>query len=207
MENAITDDLDEEFVDEVEKAVKSIYSRLSPKFIGSSTMKGISFVKFLQDIVERMNSSKASTFLSIPSEYELIIQYVSQEATKEILEIYKKRMSQLINEEGKLPMIWEEFEEINDKCTSEARKLFSRKIIGSPIQIENFFEQFNEELSKIKEKFTKRNSKELMIYNENIAKEYWAKFVKIGLTRENLFKVSLNFLNFPFFLFWFKILI
>jgi hypothetical protein len=150
MENAITDDLDEEFVDEVEKAVKSIYSRLTPKFIDSSTMKGISFVKFLQDIVERMNSSKTSTFLSIPSEYESIIQYVSQEATKEILEIYKKRISQLINEEGKLPIIWEEFEEINDECISEARKLFSRKIIGNPIQIENFLNNLMENYLELK---------------------------------------------------------
>ncbi|POG69004.1 guanylate-binding protein [Rhizophagus irregularis DAOM 181602=DAOM 197198] len=187
MENAITDNLDEEFVEEVENAVKSIYSQLPLKYIGSSTMKGMAFVKFLQDTVERMNSSETSTLLSIPSEYESIIQYVSREATNEALEIYKKRMSQLISEE-KLPMIWEEFEEKSEECASETRKLFSGKIIGSPIQIEKFIDQLSGKLSKIKENFTKKNSKELMIYNENIAKKYWEKFVKIGLTLENLFE-------------------
>ena len=70
MEEVKTDELDEDFIEEVMNAVKSIYSQLPPKYIGSSTMKGISFVKFLQNIVERMNSSETSTFLSIPSEYE-----------------------------------------------------------------------------------------------------------------------------------------
>jgi hypothetical protein len=189
MQDAITDELDEEFVDEVEKAVKSIYSRLPLKYIGSSTMKGISFVKFLQGIVERMNSSETSSLLSIPSEYESIIQYVSQEATNEALGIYEDRMCQLIYEEGDLPMIWEKFEKIDDKCASEARQLFSSKIIGGPTQIGNFVEQLDGELSKIKENFTKENSEKLMIYNENIAKKYWTKFVKIGLTQENLFEV------------------
>src|ERR1043165_2459196 len=80
MENAITDELDEDFVDEVENAVKAIYSQLPLKYIGSSTMNGITFVKFLQNIVERMNSSETSTLLSIPSEYEAVIQFIAQEA-------------------------------------------------------------------------------------------------------------------------------
>ncbi|GES81402.1 guanylate-binding protein [Rhizophagus clarus] len=192
MENANTDDLDDEFVGEVEKAVKSIYSRLPLKYIGSSTMKGIAFVKFLQDTVERMNSSETSTLLSIPSEYESVIKFVSQEATNEVLEIYKERMGQLINK-GKLPMVWNEFENINNEYASEARRIFSGKIIGSPTQIENFVEILNGELFKVKENFTKKNSKELTIYNENIAKKYWTKFVKIRLTHENLFENNTEF--------------
>ncbi|PKC68049.1 hypothetical protein RhiirA1_534476, partial [Rhizophagus irregularis] len=43
MEDADTDELEEEFVDEVENAVKSIYSQLPLKYIGSSTMKGSAF--------------------------------------------------------------------------------------------------------------------------------------------------------------------
>src|SRR2546423_969408 len=116
MEKVKTIELDEEFVDEVEKAVKSIYSQLSPKYIGSSTMRGIAFVKFLQNIVERMNSSETSTFLSIPSEYEAVIQFVAQGATKEAIGRYKERMDILMNEEGKLPILWEEFEGIHDEC-------------------------------------------------------------------------------------------
>ncbi|PKK59260.1 hypothetical protein RhiirC2_857431 [Rhizophagus irregularis] len=51
MEDADTEELEEEFVDEVENAVKSIYSQLPLKYIGSSTMKGSAFVKFLNENV------------------------------------------------------------------------------------------------------------------------------------------------------------
>jgi hypothetical protein len=193
MEDAITDELDEDFVDDVEIAVKEIYSQLPLKYIGSSTMKGIAFAKFLYDIVERMNSSETSSLLSIPSEYESVIRFVAQEATNEAIRLYEESMRLLMNEEGKLPMLWEIFGVIHDECASEVRKLFSEKIIGSPTQIENFVEQLNEKLFKIKEEFTKRNSEELMNYNENIAKESWDKYIKIGLTRENLFKVMIKF--------------
>src|SRR5947207_157712 len=107
MEDAETDDLDEEFVDEVEAAVKSIYSQLPLKYIGSSTMKGMPFVKFPRDIVERMNKSETSTLLSIPSEYESIIKFVAQEATKETTGIYEEKMNRLMDEEN-LPMLWDE---------------------------------------------------------------------------------------------------
>src|SRR5271156_4958140 len=100
MEEVKTDELDEEFVDEVVNAVKSIYSQLPLKYIGSSTMKGISFIKFLENIVERMNTSETSTLLSIPSEYESVIQFVAREAIKEAIGKYKERMDILMNEEG-----------------------------------------------------------------------------------------------------------
>src|SRR5436305_10868275 len=105
MEDAETEELDEEFVDEVENAVKAIYSQLTLKYIGSSTMKGIAFVKFLQDIVERMNKSETSSLLSIPSEYESIIQFVAQEVTKETMVIYEEKMDLLMDKEN-LPMLW-----------------------------------------------------------------------------------------------------
>src|SRR3954452_22847090 len=92
MEDAETDDLDDLFVVEVEKAVTSIYSELPLKYIGSSTMKGAPFAKFLQDIVKRMNEQETSSLLSIPSEYESIIQYVAQEAIKEATRVYKESM-------------------------------------------------------------------------------------------------------------------
>jgi hypothetical protein len=194
MEEVKTDDLDEEFVEEVEKAVKSIYSQLPLKYIGSSTMQGMSFVKFLENVVERMNSSETSTLLSIPSEYESIIQFVAQEAIKESIEKYKERMNTLINEEGKLPMLWEEFEKMHHEYISEVNKTFFAKIIGSPTQIGNFAEQLNEKTFKFKEELVERNSKELTIYNENIAKTLWAKHIEIGLNKnENKsFKVLLK---------------
>ncbi|PKY38716.1 GBP-domain-containing protein [Rhizophagus irregularis] len=193
MEDAVTDDLDEEFVDEVENAVKLIYSQLPLKYIGSSTMKGTAFVKFLNDLVERMNKSENSAFLSIPSEYESIIQFVAQEAIKEALVSYQDQMDLVLNEEGKLPILWDEFTEIHNNCISEANKIFFEKIIGSPTQMENFKEQLSEKISKFKEEFTNRNSDELTAYNENIAKDYWERFVKIGLTQENLFESNDEF--------------
>src|SRR4051812_18539733 len=189
MEVADTDDLDEEFVDEVENAVKTIYSQLPLKYIGSSTMKGSAFVKFLNDIVERMNKSETSTLLSIPSEYESIIRYVAQEAIKEAIGIYQEQMDSLLSEEGKLPMLWDKFTEIHNDCISEANKLYYEKIIGSPAQMEGYTEQLNESISKVKEEFSKRNSDELMAFNETIAKKYWERLVKIGLTQEALFEV------------------
>ena len=189
MEKIKTSELDEDFVDEVENAVKSIYSQLPLKYIGSSTMKGMAFVKFLQNIVERMNSSETSTFLSIPTEYESLIEFVAQEAINEAVGKYKERMDILINEEGKLPMLWEEFEEMHSRCTSKTKKIFFDKIIGSPVQIRSFAEQLNEKIYEFKEEFIKRNSKELKTYNESIAEKFWEKCVKIRLTSKNSFKV------------------
>ena len=94
-----------------------------------------------------------------------------------------------MNDEGKLPILWEEFEGMHNEYISESNKLFSEKIIGNPTQKEGFTGQLNEEISKIKGEFTEVNSKKLTIYNENIAKESWTRYVEIGLTPENLFKV------------------
>ncbi|RGB37202.1 guanylate-binding protein [Rhizophagus diaphanus] len=164
MEVADTDELEEEFVDEVENAVKSIYSQLPLKYIGSSTMKG-------------------------PAFYESIIQFVAQEAIKEAVGIYQKQMDHKLNEEVKLPILWDEFTEIHNNCISEANKIFFEKIIGSPTQMENFVEVLSERTSKSKEEFTKINSDELTTYNENIANDNWERYVKIGLNQETLFEV------------------
>jgi hypothetical protein len=179
-----------EFVDEGEEVVKSIYSQLPLKYIGFSTMRGILFIKFLVNIIEHMKSSKTSTLLSI---LESTIQYVAQEAIKESVGKYKKRINTLINEEGKLPMLWEEFEKMHDENISEINKIFFAKITGSPIQIGNFSKQLNEKMFRFKEELMERNSKELTTYNENIAKVLWAKYIEIGLNKnENeSFKVLL----------------
>src|SRR5206468_2496869 len=155
-----------DFFKEVENAVKSIYSQLPLKYIGSSTMKGTSFVKFLENIVERMNSSETSTLLSIPSEHESVIQFVAQEIIKESIRRYEESMNALMNEEEKLPMLWVEFEKMHLEYISGVNKIFFEKIIGSPIQIGSFIEQLKKETSESKEVFVKRNSKKLSIYNE-----------------------------------------
>ncbi|RGB27243.1 guanylate-binding protein [Rhizophagus diaphanus] len=192
MEEAKTNELDEEFVEEVVNAVKSIYSQLPLKYISSSVMKGISFAKFLEDVVERMNSSETSILLSIPDEYESIIRSVAQELIKESIEKYEERMNNLMNEEVKLPMLWDEFENRHHEYISEVNKIFFEKIIGSPLQIGSFSEQLIKETSKSKEEFVKKNSKELMNYNESIAKELWTKYVETRLNK-NLFKNNKEF--------------
>ncbi|GBC06284.1 hypothetical protein RclHR1_06730010 [Rhizophagus clarus] len=141
-----------------------------------------SLVKFLENIVGRMNNS------SIPSECESIIQFVAQEAIKESISKYKERTNTLINE-GRLPMLWDEFEKLHNKYISEVNKIFFAKIIGSPTQIGKFSEQLNETTLKLKEKLMERNSFELTIYNENIAKLLWVKHIEIGLNKnEKSFK-------------------
>ncbi|CAB4376579.1 unnamed protein product [Rhizophagus irregularis] len=127
MEEVKNDELDEDFVNEVENAIKSIYSQLPIKYIGSSTMQGISFVKFLENTVEHMNSSEVSSLLSIPFEYESVIQFVAQEAIKESIEKYKERMNALINEGGKLPILWKKFMKIHLECFSEINITFFKK--------------------------------------------------------------------------------
>src|SRR5581483_774260 len=150
METASTDDLDEIFVDEVVKTVNAIYSDLPLKYIGSSTMKGIAFVKFLENIIERMNSSETSIFLSIPFEYDSVIQFVAQDAIKEATGRYNEKMKVLMSE---LPILWDKFEEMHDECNSDIGKLYFEKIIGSPRQMGKFIEQLNEEINKHKETF------------------------------------------------------
>src|ERR1051325_7764475 len=110
MENAKTEEFDEDFVDEVEMTVKAIYSQLPLKYMGSSIMKGMAFVKFLQNIVERLNSSETSTPLSIPSEYDSVTQFVMQEAIGEATRRYRMEMENLMDTEGTLPVLWKEFE-------------------------------------------------------------------------------------------------
>ncbi|POG73905.1 hypothetical protein GLOIN_2v1476542 [Rhizophagus irregularis DAOM 181602=DAOM 197198] len=190
-----TNDLDEDFVKEVESTVKAIYSQLPSKYIGSSTMKGVSFVKFLQNIVECMNDSETSNTISIPSEYESITQFVAQVAIKEATEFYEERMNTLKNE-GKLPILWEEFEETHIEYISEIDKLFFEKIIGSPKQIGSFVEQLHEKIFEFKKEFRKINSRELMIYNGNIAKknneEFQAALESFELAYDKSMKKSLK---------------
>ena len=188
LETIKTSELEEDFVDEIVKSVNAIYSHLPPKYIGSSTMKGTAFVKFLQNIVERLNSSETSAFLSIPSEYDSVIQFVAREAIDESIGRYKEKMSELANGEEKLPMSWDKFNEINNNCTSDARNSFFEKIIGNPKQINDFAEQLLDKISECKEEFKEKNSEALKSHNERIASELWEKYVKVGLTEENLFK-------------------
>ncbi|GBB86956.1 hypothetical protein RclHR1_01340023 [Rhizophagus clarus] len=192
MEEAKTNELDEEFVEEVVNAVKSIYSQLPLKYIGTSAMKGISFVRFLENVVERMNRSENSALLSIPSEYESIIQFVAQETIKESIRRYEERMNNFMKE-GRFPILWEEFEKRHHEYISEVNKIFFEKVIGSPTQIGSFSEQLNKETSRSKEEFVKRNSQELKTYNENIAKEFWTNYIEIRLNKDNSFKNNEEF--------------
>ena len=170
-------ELEEDFNDEVDKTVKAIYSHLPLKHIASSTMKGIAFVKFLQNIVERLNGSETSTLISVPSEYDSVIQLVAKEAIDKAIKRYREEMGNLMNREGALPMLWKEFEGMHDQCTSEINKSFFETIIGSPTEIGNYAKQLSEEISRFKEGFAERNSEELKNYNECIANNLWKRLV------------------------------
>ncbi|RGB27241.1 hypothetical protein C1646_769375 [Rhizophagus diaphanus] len=98
-----------------------------------------------------VNEFRSSFLLSIPSKYESVIQFVAQEAIKESIEKYKERMNALINEGGKLPILWKKFKKIHLECFSEVNITFFKNIIGSPTQISNFTEQLGKEMCKFKE--------------------------------------------------------
>jgi hypothetical protein len=69
----------------------------------------------------------------------------------------------------KLSMLWDEFDEVHIKCISEINKLFLKIFFGKPVQIRSFAEQLHEKVYEYKKEFIKKNSKELITYNENIA--------------------------------------
>src|SRR4051812_34752648 len=94
MDKVLTEDLEPEFVTEVIKAVESILSTTAPKYIGSSKMTGLSFTKFLQGCVEKINdTSDSNVQLSIPNEYESVIKYITQQTIDHCIQMYTTNMN------------------------------------------------------------------------------------------------------------------
>ncbi|CAG8622750.1 12953_t:CDS:2, partial [Acaulospora colombiana] len=192
LDNVSTEDLDEEFITEVTKVVQSIYSNVNPKYIGSSTMTGISLGKFLVNCIEKMNDPENSQQLSIPSEYETIIQYMAIQATERSIEIYEAGMINDVKEEN-LPLLWDKFNEIHNHHLDQAQNEFFSKVIGSPKQIPEFTEELNVKIGKVREKYVKKNSEALYKYNLELAARLWKTHIKSRLNRENLFKSKNEF--------------
>ncbi|CAG8550491.1 15343_t:CDS:2 [Acaulospora morrowiae] len=186
MENVATENLDEEFVNIVVTVVRSIYSNLNPKYIGSSTMTGMSFGKFLVDCVEKMNDPENSEQLSIPSEYETVIQYMSHKATDKCMEIYESGMNEEIKD--RVPILWDEFDDIHNNYYNKAQEEFHDMVIGSSQQVIDFIDGFNAQIQKVKEKYVKTNSEALYAYNHELAENLWKTHIKCRLNKENLFK-------------------
>jgi len=177
-----TSKLQPEFVTEVTRVVKSIISTSAPKYIGPSMMSGMSFTKFLQDCVEKLNDTSISQ-LSIPSEYESVIDYIAQRSIEYCIQMYTSEMNLNLHpsddddddydddEDGEINVFnWEDFNEFHLKVFGQVEEEFFKKIIGNETQIKEYENKLNKLINKQFEEFRKSNSEALYEYNMQLAK-------------------------------------
>ena len=79
LENETPENLQENFVKQATHVVTESFRKLIPKYIGDLEMSGLAFTTILKSCVNKMNDPE-NIRLSIPSEYETVIQYVAQRA-------------------------------------------------------------------------------------------------------------------------------
>ncbi|CAG8517016.1 4553_t:CDS:2 [Rhizophagus irregularis] len=190
-----TASLQPEFVTEVTHAVNNVLSTSTPKYIGSCTMTGVSFTKFLQDCVEKLNDTSIMQ-LSIPSEYDSVVEYVAQRSIKECVQMYTLNMNKKLNKDKERSddslhvdvFNWKAFNEIHMEIFSQVEKEFFKRIIGDSIQIRQYENELNNSINEQFEKFRKSNSEALYEYNMELAKKLWENNVKVRLSAENFFK-------------------
>ncbi|GET00172.1 guanylate-binding protein [Rhizophagus clarus] len=187
--------LQPEFVTEVTRAVNNVLSTSAPKYIGSCTMTGLSLTKFLQDCVEKLNDT-SNIQLSIPSEYDSVVEYVAQRSIKECVQMYTSYMNKKLNKdkEGDDNNLyvdvfnWKVFNEIHLEIFNQVEKEFFKRIIGDSIQIRQYENELNNSINEQFEKFRKSNSEALYEYNMELAKKLWENNVKVRLSADNFFK-------------------
>ncbi|CAI2179659.1 14370_t:CDS:2 [Funneliformis geosporum] len=199
-----TEELEPEFVTEVSRAVKSILSTSTPKYIGSSLMTGLSFTKFLQECVEKLNDTSDSNFqLAIPSEYESVIGYVARQSIKHCTQLYVTSMNSRLQlpcdgdrKQQVKALYWEYFNEIHVEIYNQIEKEFFNKVIGSGSQIKKYEDDLNESINEKYEEFYKSNSNALYEHNMKLVKDLWDRHVKVGLIDlKNVFKTREEFNN------------
>ncbi|CAI2163621.1 20366_t:CDS:2 [Funneliformis geosporum] len=210
LDKVSTSDLQPEFVVEVTSSVNKILSTSVPKYIGSSTMSGVSFTKFLQECVSKLNdTSESSNFhLSIPDEYESIIEYVAQKAIDECVKMYVTSMKCILrsgkdnnldddfeNVQHVEVFNWTDFHEVHLNVFNQVETEFFKRIIGDETQIKNFESDLNNKIKKEFEIFHKINSESLYEYNLELAKGLWDRNVKVGLDKDNIFESQEDFDN------------
>ncbi|CAG8583528.1 8584_t:CDS:2 [Funneliformis mosseae] len=184
-----TEELEPEFVTEVSRAVKSILSTSTPKYIGSSLMTGLSFTKFLQECVEKLNDTSNSNFqLSIPSEYDSVIEYVARQSIKHCTQMYVTSMNSKLQQpydDGRKQRLkvlnWEDFNEIHVEIYNQVEKEFFKRVIGSGSQIKKYANKLIESINEKFEEFHKSNSYALYEQNMSLIKKLWDRHVKVGL--------------------------
>ncbi|CAG8597322.1 8382_t:CDS:10, partial [Paraglomus occultum] len=165
--------LDSTFIDQAILAINSIFASLSPKYISATTMTGLSYAKFLEACIDKMNDPTNSGELSIPSEYESVAIYISHKVTKSSLTLYKAKMNLYLRERGGTALIWEEFIEVHAMAFKDAHLALLKKLIGTAAQIKKFEKAFFDKIESHKKKYQKENSKGLYKMNEVIAKKCW----------------------------------
>ncbi|RIA89264.1 guanylate-binding protein [Glomus cerebriforme] len=190
-----TSNLQSEFVTRVTRAVNNILSTSTPKYIESCTMSGLSFTKFLQDCVEKLNDT--SNFqLSIPSEYESVIEYIAQRTIRDCIQIYTSNMklkldSDIGSNDDTIHVNlynWELFNDIHLEIFTHVEKEFFQRIIGNETQIREYENELNKLIKEQFEGFHKSNSEALYEYNMKLARKLWNDNVKVRLSSDNFFQ-------------------
>ena len=176
-----TDSLEEEFVEETTASVRDIFRRLEPKYIGYLKMNGLAFTDFLVQCVAKMNDTD---HLSIPDEYESVIQHVAYKMKGRCLRQYQEDMTDLANS---TPMPWEEFTAKQQAIFDDVIKEYVGSLIGSLKQINEFKETFQQEIDNVKRPYYEKNSKELYDLNLGKANMLWSQLVEPGLNIDRLF--------------------
>ena len=184
MQAVSTTDLDDEFVEETAESVRQIYKKLEPKYIGHLKMNGLSFAKFLTDCVEKMNDPENNAHLSIPNEYETVIQYVAQNMRDKCLGLYRKALEKLAES---IPMPWNEFTAIHQTIFETVTKEYVGGLVGTLNQIDGFKESFQRDMEEAKKPYQDKNSKELYAFNIRQAKTLWIQLIEPGLKFDQLF--------------------
>ncbi|CAG8659678.1 921_t:CDS:2, partial [Acaulospora morrowiae] len=192
MDRVNTDSLDLDFVSEVVQSVNGVLSKVKPKYIGSSSMSGATFSKFLVECVEKLNDPENQIRLSIPDEYNSVIIYVAQRTIQKCGGIYMSTMEKEI-ETLKFPIQWSEFGSVHNKAFNIAETEFSKSIIGTAPQIVNFQLEFQTEIENMKKKLQQANSEALFDHNNLLAENLWESYVKNGLNSDNPFSSKEDF--------------
>src|ERR1043166_7154484 len=135
----------------------------------SSTMSGFSFI----------------IPLSIPSEYESVIDYIANQSIEHCVQMYTSDMNLNLqypyDEENDRVNVfnWEDFNEFHLKAFAKVEKEFFKRIIGNETQIKEYENKLNEKINKEFEIFRKSNSEALYEYNMGLAEKLWNDNVKV----------------------------
>jgi hypothetical protein len=153
-------------------------------------MTGLSYAKFLEECVSKMNDPENSGQLSIPSEYESVAMYVAQKMIRKSATQYRDKMNFYIRDKKGMPLNWEHFVEAHALAFKDTHMLLLKSLIGTAEQIKTFEAEFFGKVDEIKRRFQNKNSKLLYEANEEIAKRCWHQATS-GLTADNRFVCTL----------------